>query len=166
MHKILSIAIFLITADSFAQDLSEVKKVSAEPHLFWLSAGLGVGGGGIEGIGRLTYAWENSNISLQASASGPLAVGGGSGGIYLTEYGIYYGKHKLNPSSIFQGSAGLSYITTSEYGIKTKTIGLGFEGEGFLRANPFGLGLLFSVLISPKYTQIGITLNIHIGKLK
>ena len=157
------VLILTLVGTSFSQ--TKTQQDTINPSLFWLSAGLGVGGDGIQGIGRMTFAWDYSNISIQASSSGPLALGGGSGGIYLDEYGVYYGRHQLNQFSLLRIAGGLDYLITHEYGLPKKSIGLGFQGEAFLKDGPFGLGILFMYLYSPIYSEIGITLNLHLGKL-
>ena len=63
-------------------------------------------------------------------------------------------------------AGGLSYIITDEQGVEQKSVGIGLQAEAFLKAGPFGLGLLFSTLVSPKYFGIGFTLNVHLGKLE
>jgi hypothetical protein len=141
---------FIVSSASFSQIRNEIDTMP--PTLFWLSAGIGVGGQGIQLIGRTTFGWDYSNIFIQASTSGTLAVGGGSGGIYLDECGVYYGRHKFNDFSILKVAGGLDYLVTHEYGVPKKSIGLGLQAEAFLKAGPLGLGILFMTIFSPIYS--------------
>ena len=139
---------------------------NAHPELLWASGGLGFMGEGAALVGRLTYAWDYSLISAQTSYSAPLSFGGGSGGTDVAEFGLYYGRMKYSEGTIGKVSAGLTYLYGSyDYGKHIRTLGLGLNAEIIFKISPVGIGLLGSVLISPKYIGAGVTLNLHLGKL-
>jgi hypothetical protein len=171
MYKYFAILLFLFVI-IYPQSLSAQSKNPTEDsiiessRLAWLSTGLGFMGNGVAANARLIYSWGTKSISGRASFSAPFSPGGGSGGESIGEFGLYYGAQAFSTGTLGRAAVGLSYLFgDKDYGKLIRTIGIGLEAEAMLKSNPFGIGLMLLILISPQYTSFGITLNIHLGKL-
>ena len=127
------------------------------PNLFWLTAGAGVAvRAGLSAIAEATYSWNSLTLGLKYSIVGFLTEGP-----IVNQFGINYGSLSLTPSTIVRCAAGPCVLSDGE------SIRPGIEGEAeaMLKGGPIGLSVMASLVLTSKYTYLGLTLNLSVGKL-
>ena len=125
-------------------------------RLFWLTAGAGIAvGAGLNGVAEATYSWNSSTLGLKYSIIEFL-----TDGPVVNQFGINYGSLSLAPSMMTRLAGGICVLSDGE------RIRPGIEGEAeaMLKGGPIGLSLMASILLTSKYSYIGLTLNVSIGK--
>ncbi len=160
------IAVFFIIASCSANSYSQTSgqesgSPSSDTKLFWLTAGLGAKvPTGLLAHVQLTYAWDVSSLSV--NVAGTTAVKKTDDQVGL-EGGLYYGRLSQSSNSMLRIAAGLGFLDLVR--IHTTYLGVGGEAEAMVKLGPVGLGLMLSATVTPKYSYVGITANLEIGKL-
>ncbi len=162
-----------IFAQASQQNLDSVERIKQDSliddtRLCWATGGIGVYGPGITTLLKLTYSWGKNNISVKYLLASPLNLGSDGGtDENLTEIAVLFGRQKFSRGMLGRISGGLSYLPVAQINQKdVRGLGLCGEMELIFKASPVGIGLMISILATPKYFSGGLTLNLHFGKLE
>jgi hypothetical protein len=139
----------------------EDESPSNNPTLFWITLGIGAKAPvGLLGHAQATYSWDVSSLSANVAATTAVKKNDDQLGV---EGGLYYGRLSQTSNSIFRIAAGLGFLDLIR--IHATYLGVGGEAEAMVKLGPVGLGLMLSATVTPKYSYVGITANLEIGKL-
>ena len=158
-----------LTSDNVIVTKRIADSLIEDTRLCWVTGGIGIHSLGASFITKLTYSWGNTNLSAKYAGASCFCLGSdGGNNNHLEEIGIFYGKQEFTRGILGRFAAGISYVPEARtYGKEVRGFGVGGESEIIFKASPIGIGLMLSTLVVPfRFWAIGVTLNIHLGKLE